>query len=87
MGDRTFKPSEAGKSQCYQCGKSSVHKRDACPAINATCLKCKSKDTLQWFVGARKSVQLLMKQNQSPRFLKITSLVELANMKIKTISR
>ena len=43
MGDRTFKPSEAGKSQCYRCGKSPVHKRDACPAINATCLKCKKQ--------------------------------------------
>ena len=43
MGDRTFKPTEAGKSQCYPCGKSSVHKRDACPAINATCLKCKKQ--------------------------------------------
>ena len=43
IGDRTFKPSEAGKSQCYRCGKSPVHKRDACPAINATCLKCKKQ--------------------------------------------
>ena len=43
MGDGTFKPSEAGKSQCYRCGKSPVHKRDECPAINATCLKCKKQ--------------------------------------------
>ena len=43
MGDRTFKPSEAGKCQCYQCGKLPVHKKDACPAINTTCLKCKKQ--------------------------------------------
>ena len=26
--------------KCYRCGKS-PHKREECPAINATCLKCK----------------------------------------------
>ena len=42
-GEQIFKPSQAGKSQCYRCGKSPAHKRDACPAINATCLKCKKQ--------------------------------------------
>ncbi|CAB4038732.1 Transposon Ty3-G Gag-Pol poly, partial [Paramuricea clavata] len=42
-GEQILKPYQAGKSQCYRCGKSPVHKRDACPAINATCLKCKKQ--------------------------------------------
>jgi hypothetical protein len=42
-GEQTLKPSGTGKSQCYRCGKSPVHKREACPAINATCLKCKKQ--------------------------------------------
>ena len=29
--------------KCYRCGNSPTHKREECPAINATCLKCKKR--------------------------------------------
>lgn len=34
-------PSRPSVKKCYHCGKSPAHKRDECPAIEATCLKCK----------------------------------------------
>ena len=37
------KPKSPENSMGDRCGKSPVHKRDACPAINATCLKCKKQ--------------------------------------------